>query len=131
MIAKEVEQAMKTALEAFPEVEITEFTVAPQIEPDKGLPYHEWFVEFVSYPHNINKFREYIDESMQQQNTYYRDLVQGKVLRSIVISSLEKNAFNNYMKSKGRLGGQNKIPRLQNNRSIANILMGFMKNKYV
>ena len=131
VIAKEVEQAMKTALEAFPEAEITEFTVAPQIEPDKGLPHHEWFVEFVSPPHNINKFREYIDESMQQQNTYYRDLVEGKVLRSIVISSLEKNAFNNYMKSKGRLGGQNKIPRLQNNRSIANILMCFMKNKYV
>ena len=128
VIAKEVEQAMKEATEAFPEVEITEFTVAPQIEPDKGLPHHEWFVEFVNSPNNIDEFSKLIDESIRSQNTYYNDLIEGKVLRPTVITSLEKNAFNSYMKSLGKLGGQNKTPRLSNDRSIADLLMVFKKN---
>ena len=128
VISKEVEQAMKLALEAFPEVEITEFTVAPQIEPEEGLPHHEWFVEFVNPPNNINKFSKFIDEKLQLQNVYYRDLIEGKVLRTLVIHCLEKNTFNLYMKSHGKLGGQNKIARLANNRSIALNLMGFKKN---
>ena len=101
VISKEVEQAMKTAMEAFPEVEITEFTVAPQIEPEDGLPHHEWFVEFVNLPRDINKFSKFIDEKLQLQNVYYRDLIEGKVLRPLVIHSLEKNAFNEYMKMQG------------------------------
>jgi len=128
VIAKEVEQAMKKATEAFPEVEITEFTVAPQIDPDKGLPHHEWFVEFVSTPSDIEQFSKFIDKSIRTQNTYYNDLIEGKVLRPLVITTLEKNAFNTYMKSQGKLGGQNKTPRLSNNRSIANILLDFKKN---
>ena len=127
VISKEVEQAMKLAMEAFPEVEITEFTVAPELEPHEGLPHHEWFVEFVSPPNDIDKFSKSIDESMRAQNSYYNDLIKGKVLRPLVICSVEKNAFNTYMKSQGRLGGQNKTPRLANNRSIANFLMGFKK----
>ena len=122
VIAKEVEQAMKIALEAFPEVEITEFTVAPQIQPEKGLPHHEWFVEFVSPPNDINKFSKFIDEKLQLQNVYYRDLIEGKVLRPLVIHRLEKNAFNDYMRLQGKLGGQNKIPRLANHRDIVNKL---------
>ena len=128
VIAKEVEQAMKKAIEASPEVEITEFTVAPQTEPDKGLPHHEWFVEFENPPNDINKFSKLIDDSMRAQNTYYNDLIQGNVLRPLVITSLEKNAFNTYMKSQGKLGGQNKIARLANNRSIARNLMRFKKS---
>ena len=114
-------------MEAFPEVEITEFTVAPELEPHEGLPYHEWFVEFVSPPNDIDKFSKSIDESMRAQNSYYNDLIKGKVLSPLVICSVEKNAFNTYMKSQGRLGGQNKTPRLANNRNIANFLMGFKK----
>ena len=116
------------ALEAFPEVEITEFTVAPQIEPDKGLPHHEWFVEFVSTPNDIEQFSKLIDKSIRVQNTYYNDLIEGKVLRPLVITSLEKNSFNTYMKSQGKLGGQNKPPRLSNNRSVADLLMNYKKN---
>ena len=127
VISKEVEQAMKLAMEAFPEVEITEFTVAPELGPHEGLPHHEWFVEFVSPPNDIDKFSKSIDESMRAQNSYYNDLIKGKVLRPLVICSVEKNAFNTYMKSQGRLGGQNKTPRLANNRNIANFLMGFKK----
>ena len=122
VIAKEVEQAMKLAMEAFPEVEITEFTVAPQIEPEEGLPHHEWYVEFVNAPNDINAFSKFIDEKLQLQNVYYRDLIEGKVLRTLVIRSLEKNAFNAYMRSQGKLGGQNKIPRLANHRDIVNKL---------
>ena len=128
VISKEVEQAMKLAMEAFPEVEITEFTVAPELGPHEGLPHHEWFVEFVNPPNDIDKFSKSIDESMRAQNSYYNDLIKGKVLRPLVICSMEKNAFNTYMKSQGKLGGQNKIPRLANNRSIANDLMRFKKN---
>ena len=128
VIAKEVEQAMKKATEAFPEVEITEFSVAPQIEPDKGLPHHEWFVEFVSTPSDIEQFSKVIDKSIRAQNTYYNDLIEGKVLRPLVITTLEKNAFNTYMKSQGKLGGQNKLPRLSNNRSVADLLMNYKKN---
>ena len=122
VIAKEVEQAIKLAMEAFPEVEITEFTVAPQIEPEEGLPHHEWFVEFVNPPNDKNKFSKFIDEKLQLQNVYYRDLIEGKVLRPMVIHSLEKNAFNDYMRLQGKLGGQNKIPRLANHRNIVNKL---------
>ena len=122
VIAKEVEHAMKLAMEAFPEVEITEFTVAPQIQPEEGLPHHEWFVEFVNPPNDINKFSRFIDEKLQLQNVYYRDLIKGKVLRPMVIHSLEKNAFNVYMRSQGKLGGQNKTPRLSNHRDIVNKL---------
>ena len=122
VISKEVEQAMKLAMEVFPEVEITEFTVAPQIEPEEGLPHHEWFVEFLNSPNNIEKFSKFIDEGVRDQNSYYNDLIEGKVLRPLVITSLEKNAFNTYMKSQGKLGGQNKIPRLANHRDIVNKL---------
>ncbi len=122
VIAKEVEQAMKLAMEAFPEVEISEFTVAPQLEPIEGLPHHEWFVEFVTQPNDINKFSNFIDESLQLQNLYYKDLIAGKVLQPLKIISLNKEAFHKYMKSQGKMGGQNKIPRLSNNRNIANKL---------
>ena len=122
VIAKEVEQAMKLAMEAFPEVEISEFTVAPQLEPIEGLPHHEWFVEFVTQPSDINKFSNFIDESLQLQNLYYKDLIAGKVLQPLKIISLNKEAFHKYMKSQGKMGGQNKIPRLSNNRNIANKL---------
>ncbi len=122
VIAKEVEQAMKLAMEAFPEVEISEFTVAPQLEPKEGLPHHEWFVEFVTQPNDINKFSNFIDESLQLQNLYYKDLIAGKVLQPLKIISLNKEAFHKYMKSQGKMGGQNKIPRLSNNRNIANKL---------
>ena len=121
VIGKEVEQAMKQATNAS-DIRVSEFTVAPQINPENGLPYHEWFVEFENEPHNISDLEYKIDQSLQQQNSYYFDLIEGKVLQQLKITKIEKNGFQNYMKSIGKLGGQNKIPRLSNDRKIADAL---------
>ncbi|WP_264535678.1 GH3 auxin-responsive promoter family protein [Flavobacterium sp. N1736] len=121
VIANEVEKAMKEATEATKTV-ISEFTVAPQINPSSGLPYHEWFVEFENEPENMESFQEAIDDSMRKQNIYYDDLITGNVLRKVVVTKVSKNGFQDYMKSQGKLGGQNKIPRLSNNRDIADNL---------
>jgi hypothetical protein len=118
VIGKEVEQALKQAMQNT-SIQINEFTVAPQITPSDGLPYHEWFIEFENEPENEVAFAEAIDNAMRTQNTYYNDLIVGKVLRKLVISKVAKNGFQDYMKSIGKLGGQNKIPRLSNDRMIA------------
>jgi hypothetical protein len=103
--------------------------VAPQITPKEGLPYHEWFIEFdpdaSGEPDNLKAFAEAIDQSMRKQNIYYDDLIVGNVLRKVVITKVAKNGFQDYMKSIGKLGGQNKIPRLSNDRKIA----AFFENK--
>ena len=124
VIAKEVEQALQEAV-ANTSVSVNEFTVAPQITPNSGLPYHEWFIEFENEPENMEVFSLAIDEALQQQNAYYFDLIQGKVLRPLVITKVAKNGFQNYMKSIGKLGGQNKLPRLSDNRLIADKLLKF------
>ena len=121
MIGKEVEHALKQAMENT-SIQIKEFTVAPQITPTDGLPYHEWFIEFENEPENEVAFAEAIDNAMRNQNTYYDDLIVGKVLRKLVITKVAKNGFQDYMKSIGKLGGQNKIPRLSNDRTIADLL---------
>src|SRR5690606_1518144 len=87
--------------------------------PGEGLPYHEWFVEFASEPENLNLFAEELDLNLQRLNSYYKDSVSGNILRPLVISRVRKNGFNEYMKSQGKLGGQNKVPRLSNDRKIA------------
>jgi hypothetical protein len=117
VIGKEVEQAMKEAT-LNSDIRITEFTVAPQINPKKGLPYHEWFVEFENEPENLIDLAQKLDDSLQKQNTYYFDLIQGKVLQPLKITKVNKGGFQEYMKSVGKLGGQNKIPRLSNDRKI-------------
>ncbi|WP_339874782.1 GH3 auxin-responsive promoter family protein [Olleya marilimosa] len=121
VIGKEVEQAMKEATEGT-NISINEFTVAPQINPESGLPYHEWFIEFENEPEDISALAKKIDNSLQKQNSYYLDLIEGKVLQPLKISKVNKNGFQNYMKSIGKLGGQNKIPRLANDRKIADAL---------
>jgi len=121
VIAKEVETALQEAVENT-NIRINEFTVAPQINPSKGLPYHEWFIEFENEPENLEEFAKNIDASLVQQNTYYKDLIDGKVLRTLVITKVKKNGFQDYMKSIGKLGGQNKIPRLSDHRKIVNEL---------
>lgn len=121
VIAKEVEHALLSALKTT-EVSVSEFTVAPQIEPLEGLPYHEWFIEFENSPSNIEDFATQIDAALQSQNSYYLDLIQGKVLQPLKITPVQKGGFQNYMKTIGKLGGQNKTPRLSNNRKIADVL---------
>lgn len=121
VIANEVEKAMKEATNGT-NIVINEFTVAPQINPSSGLPYHEWLIEFENEPEDNEAFAEAIDNSMRKQNIYYDDLITGNVLRKVVVTKVSKNGFQDYMKSQGKLGGQNKIPRLSNNRDIADNL---------
>ena len=121
VIAKEVEYALKEAV-AGTGITVNEFTVAPQTNPENGLPYHEWFVEFENKPEKMNDFAAKIDALMQAQNSYYYDLIAGKILRPLVITEVSKGGFQQYMKSVGKLGGQNKIPRLSNDRKIADKL---------
>jgi hypothetical protein len=121
VIGKEVEAALQEAMQGS-NISVNEFTVAPQITPQSGLPYHEWFIEFENEPDAINDFELKIDAAMRKQNVYYDDLIVGKVLRTLVITKVDKNGFNNYMKSMGKLGGQNKLPRLSNDRKIVDKL---------
>ena len=121
VIGKEVEQAMEEALQLH-DARVTEFTVAPQITPSEGLPHHEWWVAFDSTPAELSTFAKTLDLSMRKQNTYYDDLITGGVLRPLIIRPLPTGAFEQYMKNIGKLGGQNKTPRLTNDRKIANAL---------
>lgn len=121
VIGKEVETALQEAMEGT-DVQVNEFTVAPQITPTTGLPYHEWFIEFGQAPQDKEAFALRIDQALRKQNVYYDDLIVGKVLRTLVIQSVEKDGFQTYMKSIGKLGGQNKLPRLSNDRNIADQL---------
>ncbi len=130
VIGKEVEQAMQeTAKEQG--LRVIEFTVAPQVKPPEGgLPYHEWFVEFEEPPENLRDFAARLDASMVNQNIYYEDLIQGNILRPLKLRCLRRDAFRDYMKSRGKLGGQNKVPRLANDRSLADALEPFVLEKY-
>lgn len=122
VIGEEVEQALLSVANA-EGVEITEFTVAPQVNPPVSqLPYHEWFVEFATLPKDLNLFAKKVDNALQQKNIYYFDLIEGKILQPLVIRTLAKDAFVNYMKAEGKLGGQNKVPRLSNDRKLAQVL---------
>lgn len=118
VIGKEVESALQEAMEGT-NIRINEFTVAPQINPTEGLPYHEWLIEFENEPVDLNDFALKIDQAMRKQNVYYDDLISGHVLQTLVITKVGKNGFQEYMKSIGKLGGQNKLPRLSNDRKIA------------
>jgi hypothetical protein len=123
VIAEEVEGAMTEVCEAIG-MQVNEFHVAPMVAPASGLPYHEWLIEVDSeVPHEMqNRMAQMLDSSMQRRNIYYRDLIQGGVLRPAVLTFVRKGAFNDYMRSVGKLGGQNKVPRLANDRGIADVL---------
>jgi len=125
VIGEEVEKAMKKTCEQFPETEIIEFTVAPQVTAKEGLPYHEWFISFANEPSDRTKFKNELDNQLRSLNTYYDDLISGAILRELEITSLRQDAFISYMKSIGKLGGQNKVPRLSNDRKIADEIVKF------
>ncbi|MDQ7949706.1 MAG: GH3 auxin-responsive promoter family protein [Pedobacter sp.] len=126
VIGEEVEQAILSVAKE-EAVEITEFTVAPEVNPPIGqLPYHEWFVEFAKAPEDLDAFSDRVDQAMQQKNIYYFDLIEGKILQKLIIRSLKKDSFVNYMKAEGKLGGQNKVPRLSNDRKIATGLQKYI-----
>lgn len=124
VIGKEVEQALLPVANA-QNIKIVEFTVAPQVNPPVGLPYHEWFIEFAAMPSNLEQFAAQVDKEMVKQNIYYQDLIVGNILRPLKITPLRQGAFRAYMKSQGKLGGQNKVPRLANDRKVARFLEGY------
>ncbi|MBD0402431.1 GH3 auxin-responsive promoter family protein [Flammeovirga sp. EKP202] len=127
VIGEEVEKTMKFALEQHPEVKITEFSVAPQVNPTDGLPYHEWLISFENDPNDLDAFALTLDHKLRELNTYYDDLITGSITRTIVITPLQRDAFQQYMKSIGKLGGQNKVPRLANDRKIADKIIEWRK----
>ena len=127
VIGKEVEKALNDAIKGTI-TNVSEFTVAPQVNPSEGLPYHEWFIEFENEEENSKELASKIDASMQQQNSYYFDLIAGKILKPLVIRKVKKGGFHEYMKSIGKFGGQNKIPQLSDNRKIAEVLNPFLKD---
>lgn len=131
VIAEEVEKSMKQTLVKFPEVSIVEFTVAPQVNPDSGLPLHQWYVEFANKPHNLSDYEKDLNLQLQKLNSYYHDLISGNILRGLEIISLSTDAFRKYMKSQGKLGGQNKLPRLSNDRKIAELLLPYIQAKNI
>lgn len=122
VIGEEVEKAMKFACNIHPEVELVEFTVAPMVAPIDGLPYHEWLIEFARPPRDLEQFARDLDQQLVELNVYYKDLIAGNILRPLIIKPLQTNAFIDYMRSIGKLGGQNKVPRLANDRKIADVL---------
>ncbi|MBV67903.1 MAG: hypothetical protein CMG26_06065 [Candidatus Marinimicrobia bacterium] len=121
VISEEVEKAMEVATKLH-NVTIREFTVAPNINPKEMLPHHEWYVEFENLPGDMLAFSKALDKEMTRLNIYYKDLIDGKILKSLEVICVERGGFNNYMKSEGKLGGQNKVPRLSNDRNIADKL---------
>jgi len=121
-LAKEVEEALAQAVSKAGG-EVSEFTVAPQVNPASGeLPYHEWFIEFEKLPEDIETFANTLDQGLQAQNSYYKDLIEGKILQRLKITCVPKGTFVEYMKSQGKFGGQNKVQHLSNDRKIADNL---------
>jgi len=126
VIGEEVEYALMSVAKE-EGIDVVEFTVAPQVNPPEGeLPYHEWFVEFGTQPTDLKALGQKVDKALQQKNIYYFDLITGNILQPLVIKSLKKDTFINYMRSLGKLGGQNKVPRLSNDRKIADQLKEYI-----
>jgi hypothetical protein len=126
VIGEEVEFALLSVAKQM-NVSVVEFTVAPSIAQDKGKSYHEWFIEFENEPADMQLFIDEVDASLRSRNVYYDDLITGNILQKLVVRKIEKNGFINYMRSIGKLGGQNKVPRLSNDRNIATALEPFVK----
>ncbi len=127
VIGEEVEYAIMNAAKEHG-AHITEFTIAPAIKVNEGLPFHEWFVEFDVPPHNMDAFATTTNNYMREKNIYYDDLMKGNILRPLVMRPMKKNTFIDYMRSIGKLGGQNKVPRLSNDRKIADALTPWVEN---
>jgi len=134
VIGEEVEYSlMKAANEEG--IKIIEFTVAPKVQQGTGKSYHEWFIEFENYPDDINAFAKKVDDNLREKNVYYDDLISGNILQQLIITKVRKNGFIDYMRSIGKLGGQNKLPRLSNDRKIAEdmqkyLVQGILSVKY-
>lgn len=126
VIGEEIEKALQFAMQQQPETEVVECTVAPVVAPAEGLPYHEWLVEFATPPRDPARFARDLDSRLVELNVYYDDLITGNILQPLKLTQLPRGAFQQYMKSQGKLGGQNKVPRLANDRKLADGLWEVM-----
>lgn len=124
VIGEEVEYSINIAAQQH-NARITEFTVAPYISDVQGKSFHEWFIEFEKIPDNMDEFALTLDKELCKKNSYYNDLITGKILDTLAVSVIKENGFIEFMKSEGKLGGQNKVARLSNNRVIADKLKEF------
>ena len=122
VIGEEVEKALAAAVAQHP-CQVIEFHVAPQVSPQEGLPYHEWVIEFDTEPNDLHGFALALDAALAEQNIYYKDLITGNILRTAVVTSVPKGSFEEMMRQRGKLGGQNKVPRLGNDREIADAII--------
>lgn len=129
VIGEEVEKALKQTMVRFPEVEVVEFTVAPYVSAGKGQSRHEWFIAFAREPHDLPAFELELDNQLRKFNSYYDDLIAGTILDKLKVIPLPAQAFQDYMKSIGKLGGQNKVPRLSNDRNIADKLLAIINKQ--
>ena len=127
VIGEEVEAAL-LQVAAQTNTSITEFTVAPFVAgvDAAGKSYHEWFISFEKAPANLDDFAAQLDTAMRQHNVYYDDLIKGAILEPLKIRTLQSDAFVQYMRSIGKLGGQNKVPRLSNDRVLADALSNYL-----
>jgi hypothetical protein len=123
VIGEEVEKALQQTMTRFPETQVVEFTVAPLVSAGPGQSHHQWLIEFARQPQNLAAFEKELDLQLRQRNTYYDDLIGGNILAKLKVIALRENAFRDYMKTVGKLGGQNKVPRLSNDRLIADQLV--------
>ena len=124
VIGEEVEQTLREAMRQYPEADVVEFTVAPRVSDDPAVPSrHEWLIEFARPPHDAAAFAAALDAGLRQRNVYYDDLLAGHILAPLLLTPLPAGAFQRYMKSQGKLGGQNKVPRLSNDRALAEGLL--------
>jgi hypothetical protein len=127
VIGEEVEQAMLKASQAM-DAQVIEFTVAPFIQQAAGKSYHEWLIAFEKQPKDMQAFAKLLNQYMCEKNVYYNDLMSGNILEPLRITLLDKNAFIDYMRAEGKLGGQNKVPRLSNDRKLADGLLQYISH---
>ena len=123
VIVEEIDKALIETCKSFEEVKIIEYTVGPKIENNNQKSHHQWLIEFAKEPKNLYDFEKELDLNLQKLNPYYKDLIQDKVLTTLKIKTLKKKSFINFMKSIGKLGGQNKVPKISNNREIINEIL--------
>jgi GH3 auxin-responsive promoter len=121
VIVEEVEAAILQTLSE-ENIRINEFTVAPYVSSDAGKSYHEWFIEFENTPKDMATFSKKLDTVMRTKNVYYDDLIKGNILQELKITVVPQGGFKQYMKSIGKLGGQNKVPKLSNDRRIVDAI---------
>jgi len=123
VIVEEIEKAIQFTLDKYPQVRVTEFTVAPWVSKQAGEDsYHEWLIEFSYPPQNMTTFASELNRQMCLLNSYYKDLIEGNILSTLKVTALPLGAFKEYMRQVGKLGEQNKVVRVANDRKIADAI---------